>query len=336
MIAAPMLATPKLDDESGRLSALERYDILDTGNEASFDQILQLIERVFAMPMAAVTLIDGDRQWFKAHRGLGVAQTPRSWAFCHHTIADADGLAVEDALTDPRFADTPLVTGQPQIRSYLGAPLRTPDGYQVGALCIIGSETRRFTAEDRETLRQFSDVVVSQMELRQIASRDSLTGTLTRRAFDQALFDTIDARRRPVDLQALGPTFGLALLDIDHFKQVNDVHGHGCGDTVLVSVATAIVAALGPDTIVGRIGGEEFGVLIAASDGDGDGLANAAEAVRLAVGAARVAMPEIAVTCSIGLAPLTAAIETREAWLHAADMALYAAKAGGRDRVVLA
>ncbi len=329
-----MLATLKLDDEPGRLAALGRYDILDTGGEESFDQILQLVQRVFAMPMAAVTLIDADRQWFKARCGLAVAETPRSWAFCHHTIAAAEGLAVEDALSDPRFADTPLVTGQPHIRSYLGAPLCTPDGYQVGALCIIGNESRPFSLEDREILRRFSEVVMSQMELRKLASHDSLTGALTRRAFDQWMSDAVEARRKPNDAAVDSRQFGLAVIDIDHFKRVNDDHGHACGDDVLVAVSAAVAGVLGPDTTVGRLGGEEFGILVEC--GDRDALAAMAEAVRCAVAALRVGSGEITVTCSIGAAMLTAEIASREDWLHAADTALYAAKTAGRDRVVIA
>ena len=309
--------------------ALNRYDILDTGSEEGFEQILQLVERVFAMPMAAVTLIDSDRQWFKARRGLAVTETPRNWAFCHHTIAEADGLVVEDALSDPRFADTPLVTGQTHIRSYMGAPLRTPDGYQVGALCIIGNESRQFSAQDREILQRFSDIVVSQMALRQLASCDSLTGVLTRRAFDQILFDAVEAQRKGVPRDV-----SLALIDIDHFKRVNDMHGHGCGDAVLVAVVDAIAAALGPDAVVGRLGGEEFGILLESRDA-GE-LAAVAEAVRLAVAAARVAKPGIAVTCSIGLAPLIPGFESREDWFLAADTALYTAKARGRNQIVFA
>ena len=123
-----MLANLKLDNEPGRLSALNRYSMLDSGSEGGFDQILELVQRVFAMPMAAVTLVDSERQWFRSRRGFAATETPRSIAFCHHTIAAADGLAVEDALLDPRVAQTPLVQGEPHIRSYLGAPLRTPDG----------------------------------------------------------------------------------------------------------------------------------------------------------------------------------------------------------------
>ena len=321
-----------LDDETGRMAALARYNILDTGKEDEFEQIVQLVQRVFGTPMAAVTLVDNDRQWFKARRGIEVAQTPRQIAFCHHTIAAADGLAVEDAQSDSRFAANLLVTGDPHIRSYLGAPLRTPDGYQVGALCVISNQVRRFTSEDREIIKRFSDVVVSQVELRQLASEDSLTGMLTRRAFDQAVFDAIANQRRS------GAAAAIAVFDIDHFKQINDLHGHASGDKVLAAVArtlkTAVAeAAPGTTGAIGRLGGEEFGVLLFPPQPQA--AIEVAQALRTAVAATRVpGLP--GVTVSVGLAHLHAGIETVQSWLLVADNALYAAKAQGRNRVVMA
>jgi diguanylate cyclase (GGDEF)-like protein len=313
-----------LDDEAGRLAALARYEIIDTAAEHEFEQIVQLVQQVFETPMAAVTLIDADRQWFKARRGIGAAQTPRSQAFCHYTIADADGLAVEDAEADPRFADSPLVTGDRHIRSYLGAPLRTPDGYQIGALCVISDKVRRFSATNREILRRFSQVVVSQMELRQLASLDSLTGLLTRWAFDQAVFDALAGPRRPA---------AIALFDIDHFKQINDQHGHCQGDTVLAAIAEVLRDALPPGAAIGRLGGEEFGVLLPGHDLDA--AVTVAEHMRAAIAAVR--MPGLPVaTVSAGMAMLAPAMATASDWLQAADAALYAAKAQGRDRLVLA
>jgi diguanylate cyclase (GGDEF)-like protein len=321
--------TLKLDDEAGRLAALARYEILDTGAEDEFEQIVELVQRVFAMPMAAVTLIDADRQWFKARRGLGVAETPRNIAFCHHTIAAAEGLAVEDAALDPRFAASPLVMGDPRIRSYLGAPLRTPDGYHVGALCIISDEVRQFSTDDREILRRFSEVVVSHMEMRQLASEDSLTGTSTRRAFDQEVFAAVaDYRKR-------GEGAAIAMVDLDHFKQINDVHGHACGDAVLKAVAAALRLAMGPHDFLGRLGGEEFGVLL--RSGDRAHAAATAETLRAAISAIVLQdLPALRITASVGLALLVPGIETVEAWTGRADEALYAAKAAGRDRVVIA
>lgn len=316
----------KLDDEAGRLAALNRYDILDTATEDEFEQIIQLVQRVFAMPMAAVTLVDGDRQWFKARRGIGPAETPRSIAFCHHTIAAADGLAVEDTAVDTRFATSPLVTGDPNIRSYLGVPLRTPDGYQVGALCILGNEARRFSLEDREILRRFSEVVMSQMELRQLASRDSLTGTLTRRAFDQEAFEALALiRKKAIDAAVL-------MIDLDHFKATNDIHGHAVGDDVLKAVSATIEALVGPYAALGRLGGEEFGVLI--QPADRAGILAIAEDLRCAIAAMTMpAQPDIRVTASIGIGLAAPDMASVEDWMKIADDALYAAKRDGRNLV---
>jgi diguanylate cyclase (GGDEF)-like protein len=313
-----------LNDEAGRLAALARYEIIDTAQEDEFEQIIQLVQQVFETPMAAVTLIDADRQWFKSRRGIGAAETPRSHAFCHYTIADADGMAVEDAQADPRFADSPLVTGDPHIRSYLGAPLRTPDGYQIGALCVISDKVRRFSAADREILRRFSQVVVSQMELRQLASLDSLTGLLTRRAFDQAVFDALAGPRQAA---------AIVLFDIDHFKQINDQHGHFQGDTVLAAIGAALRDALPPGAAIGRLGGEEFGVLLPGHDPDAAVMV--AEQMRAAIAAVRLPGLPVA-TVSAGVAMLAPAMAMASDWLQAADAALYAAKAQGRDRLVMA
>lgn len=323
-----MTTALKLDDEAGRIAALMRYDILDTAIESEFEQIIQLVQRVFDMPMAAVTLVDSERQWFKARRGIGPAETPRSIAFCNHTIAAADGLAVEDTAVDARFATSPLVIGDPKIRSYLGAPLRTPDGYQIGALCILGSETRRFSPEDREILRGFSEVVMSQMELRQLASRDSLTDTLTRRAFDQEAFEALALIRKK------GIEAAMMIIDLDHFKATNDAYGHAVGDEVLKAVSATIETVVGPFGAIGRLGGEEFGVLI--QPAGRAGILATAERLRSAVATILVpGHPHIRVTTSIGVGLATAEMASVEDWMKIADDALYAAKRGGRDRVLI-
>ena len=193
-IAAPkigdepgLFSQPKLTDERGRLAALYRYEILDTNPETDFEDIVRVVKAVFGVPMVAITLIDTDRQWFKARTGLDVLQTPRSMAFCDHTIRSTGALGVEDATQDPRFAANPLVTGEPGIRCYLGVPLTTPDGYNLGSLCIIGTEPRHFTPADKEVLHEFGRLVMSKMELRMLARRDALTGALSRRAFEEHL-----------------------------------------------------------------------------------------------------------------------------------------------------
>src|SRR5262245_4731196 len=115
----------KLRDEAARLAALARYDVLDTAAEGAFDKITELVRTVLDVPMSAVSLIDTDRQWFKSHPGIDATQTPREIAFCDHAIRDRVPFVVSDASQDERFRENPLVTGSPDIASYLGVPLET-------------------------------------------------------------------------------------------------------------------------------------------------------------------------------------------------------------------
>jgi diguanylate cyclase (GGDEF)-like protein len=316
-----------LEDEDGRLAALRRMDVLDTQPEQPFDKIVGLVRTVLSVPIATVTLVDNDRQWFKAQQGLAVSETERSISFCTHTIRQREPLVVRDAREDPRFATSPLVTGAPFIRAYAGAPLRTPEGYNVGALCAIDTRPRDFSTAELAILSSFALLVVDQLELRQIASRDQLTGTLTRRGFIEQCNQEIARFRRN------GRPGALVLLDLDHFKAINDTHGHPAGDEVLRQAASLCSAAGRPADSLGRIGGEEFALLLPETD-VGDALA-AAERLRAAIEAHVFRLrsgTEVRITASLGVAALDASIDSAEGWLAAADRPLYAAKEGGRNR----
>jgi diguanylate cyclase (GGDEF)-like protein len=276
-----------------------------------------------------VSLIDDDRQWFKSHPGLCVSETARDIAFCDHTIRGRDPMVVADASIDARFRNNPLVTGDPSIASYAGVPLETPDGYNIGSLCAIDTRPREFDAGQIEILKGLAALVVDQLELRRIAERDHLTAALTRRALiaelDKAI--ALHARhRRPA---------ALVLIDIDHFKSINDTYGHAVGDRVIRAVADCFAHMKRPADAFGRIGGEEFALLLPET-AEADAVL-AAERYRLALADIRIAAdPSFGITASFGVSALSLACADSETWLAHADGGLYAAKRSGRNRVCLA
>ncbi len=158
-------------NEAERLAALRRYAILDTEPDACFDRIVRLAARQFQAPIVLVSLVDEDRQWFKATCGLDATESPRDMAFCSHAILGDDVFLVPDATQDPRFANNPFVLEGLKIRFYAGAPLKTPDGHKLGTLCLVDTRTRHdFCAHDQALLTDLAAVVVDQIEMRYATS----------------------------------------------------------------------------------------------------------------------------------------------------------------------
>lgn len=157
------MSAPLPHDESQRLAALRELLILDTEPEERFDRITRFARQEFDVPIALVSLIDEERQWFKSNFGLDACETPRDIAFCSHTILESDYLLVEDATRDSRFAANPLVTGSTGLRFYAGAPLRLPSGHSVGSLCILDIRPKKMDEIDLSILRSLRDLVVEEL-----------------------------------------------------------------------------------------------------------------------------------------------------------------------------
>jgi anti-sigma regulatory factor (Ser/Thr protein kinase) len=162
-------------DESGRLDALRRHRILDTDPEQAFDDLTLLASQICATPIALISLVDEDRQWFKSRVGIDVHETSRSVSLCAHAIEQTDLFVVPDALTDDRFRNNPMVTGRPNLRFYAGAPLVTRDGHALGTLCVIDREPRTLSAGQLEALDALRRQVQAQLELRQNLNELRLT-----------------------------------------------------------------------------------------------------------------------------------------------------------------
>jgi diguanylate cyclase (GGDEF)-like protein len=341
-----MIAPEIPADEPARLASLRALNVLDTPPEERFDRITRLARRVFEVPIALVSLVDEDRQWFKSCQGLGAAETPRAVSFCGNAIHAAEPLVVPDALEDPRFRDNPLVTGEPRIRFYAGHPLSDPQGHRLGTLCIIDRRPRQLERQDLEQLRDLAALAerelahaamsASQQEL--IAERDrlqrqALLDPLTRGWNRGGIAEILE--RECTRAARSGSPLSAAMLDLDHFKRVNDTYGHPAGDQVLIEVAGRARAALRPYDAVGRYGGEEF--LLVLPETSVEGARAVCERVRSRISGSPVPTDRepLVVTASIGVSGAGAgARPVPRELVAAADAALYAAKRAGRDRVV--
>jgi two-component system NtrC family sensor kinase len=157
---------PTLSAEAARLAALDRYAILDTDPEESFDALVILASYVCKTPMAMLSLLDDHRQWFKSSVGVQVRETPLEMSICAHAIKQQDLFVVPDTLQDARFRENPLVLGEPHIRFYAGAPLINEDGYALGTLCVMDNQPRELDLEQRQALKSLRQLALRQMELR--------------------------------------------------------------------------------------------------------------------------------------------------------------------------
>ncbi len=185
-------------NEVKRLKVLWQYEVLDTVPEEVFDDLTELAARICEAPIAMITLVDENRQWFKSKVGVTINETSRDISFCAHAINQEDLFIVPDAAKDERFASSPLVVSEPKIRFYAGAPLVTPDGYALGSLCVIDKVPRELRPDQKQALRILSRHVVSQLELRRHARELAAarqTGKKYKNELDKLRTELAKARR---------------------------------------------------------------------------------------------------------------------------------------------
>ena len=357
----PARVPAQIDDtEAARQAALDAYAIVDSGPEQAFDDIVRLAVMLCGVSAASISLIDRDRVWFKAQIGVDQSQVSRELSLCSHAIDQPDRtLVIDDLDIDPIPAAKRRRIGGEPPRFYAGVPLLSPDGYALGTLSVADIvpchltaaqveglellarqtqhllELRRFMLEQgqllsaREAAAQRAEQARAELqrrheELQLTATRDPLTGLLNRAAMEEVLSETL---KRDVSERV---PYTLLLLDIDHFKAVNDLHGHLAGDHALRAVADAVIASIRKSDIAVRFGGEEIVVYLPGTALDG--ASEVAHRIRERI--AHAPLP-FAITVSVGIAAGDPARDRPEQTFDRADQALYRAKAGGRDRVVV-
>ncbi|MEX5611248.1 sensor domain-containing diguanylate cyclase [Pseudomonas protegens] len=255
-----MLYPSKPNNEALRIQTLRELNVLDTSPEERFDRLTRLAKRLFNVPIALVSLVDADRQWFKSCVGLDVSETSRDISFCGHAILGDQILTVPDAGLDERFHDNPLVVGAPGIRFYAGCPLTVTNGSKLGTLCLIDIKPRDLDDEDRALLRDLARMAEQELAAVQMASMDELTLLSNRRGFEALARHALGVCKR------LEKPATLLFFDLNDFKQINDTYGHAEGDGALKTFADVLRIAFRESDVIGRLGGDEFVALLTAVD----------------------------------------------------------------------
>ncbi|MBC3861550.1 sensor domain-containing diguanylate cyclase [Undibacterium jejuense] len=215
-----------------------------------------MAKRIFNVPIALVSLVDENRQWFKSCDGLNVKETDRQVSFCAHAILEQNTLVIHDTKHDERFFDNPLVTSTPYIRFYAGHPLRTHYGDALGTLCIIDTVPRTFPQEDIEMLIDLAGIVERELITIKLSLIDDMTRISNRRGFIILSKYSLEICKRQ-----LFPT-GLVFFDLNKFKEINDTYGHAEGDKALMIFADQMRSSFRSSDILARLGGDEFVALL--------------------------------------------------------------------------
>lgn len=309
------------DAELRRLRSLYTLDLLGDDSDR-FDRFGRIAAKTFDVPIALVTVLDDDHQWFCAAVGTDLDGNVRDESFCTRLIDDdSELLVVEDTLLDDRFRQLPIVAQPPYIRFYAGASVSTPDGQRIGSFCILDVQPHDFDDEQRATLRDMADLVESEIGHLRLALTDELTSLSNRRAFSAA------ARRYLSLGERSDEPVTLVFCDVDGLKSVNDTLGHASGDILLRRAATALTSGVRPSDLVARIGGDEFALVLYGADE-----ATAAETIEdlgTIVSDTNRGGDEPTLTISFGTATSTGG-RTLEELIQHADGAMYDAR---RDRL---
>lgn len=328
-----------------KIANIHSLDLFYTPLEERFERITRIARRALQVPVAAITLLNDEKQWFKSAAGWGISELPRQHSICRITVEENRLVIINDTAKDSRIAQSPIVMSAPRFRAYAGHPLSDEHGNVAGTFCVFDLKPREFNAADRQTVVDLA--AMTQRELlsdhlsdahselttklsvaRREAMMDPLTRLWNRRGASVLLksaFASADQRGTPLTL---------ALLDLDNFKRVNDTYGHQIGDEVLRKVASRLISAVRNNDIVCRIGGDEF--LILMTETDARAASHIAERIRRIVTDTAVPTRDGTMTMSVSVGCTVRQPKDAspvEELLERADQALLQSKAGGRNRV---
>ncbi len=338
-----MISVPRPENESERLAAVRRYRQPDRVAEKDFELLTRVAAEICDVPFALISLVDADHISNIASIGMPNNVLARDEACCSWTILQEGLLEIPDFSRDQRTAGLRLMT-ESGMHMYAGTSLSTKDGFHIGTLCVLDNKPHSLNDHQRELLSGLARQVMALLDLRAheqmltealareryLASVDILTGLLNRRALFERLDAEIERSRR------YDTPLSLALIDLDHFKAINDSHGHAAGDTVLNSVGEIVKTSIRSSDIAGRYGGEELCVVLPQTSAEG--AFALAESLREQIEESVISVDgkTITVTASIGIATWQANYTDAQQILISADQALYSAKRAGRNKTVVA
>ena len=334
------------EEEETRLQAVTRLQLLDRPEEERFKRIIRLVRRHFHAAASSITLVDHERQFMVSQQGLGRRETPRKESICSMVVEQDSPLVIADISENSRTREFHRLVDDLKLRFYAGVPLHSPEGLPLGSLCVLDHIPRRFSESDIEALNDFASIVEDEMFLRRIdeanqdlvsqverlrtrAFVDALTGVWNRGALFDLLHRELERAKRTSD------PFSIAMLDIDHFKAVNDTYGHQVGDEVLRELCQRLQKSIRSYDAIGRYGGEEFVVVF--PQAGIDRAASQGERLRKAIEVKPFTLEADSKTVTVSVGVTTSTDDdTVQELLKRADGALYQAKGQGRNCVVVA
>ncbi|MCP9777938.1 MULTISPECIES: GGDEF domain-containing protein [unclassified Cyanobium] len=314
-------------DESQRQRDLERLGVLNHPGDEHFERLVRLASTVLETPIALISLVDGDRQWFLAHHGIDSTETPRKMAFCAHAIAGDETLVVPDARQDPRFCTNPLVIQDPKVRFYAGTPLQSRDGHNLGTLCVIDRLPRHFSSSQVRLLEDLAQLVLRELELRRLTTVNPVSALANRANFlEQAEPELLRARQAGENLAVLA-------LQLDHFDQIKNRWGLQASDQAVMDVAALLRSQQCEQDLVGQIGDHEFALLMV--NVDTDTAMERADAIRAGINELRGAFSASGhqLTASGGMTLLAPADRHPVDALLRAERALCLAQGNGQNQI---
>lgn len=334
-------------NEKERLACLRDLKILDTPIEQRFERLTRIVCRALDVPIAAISLVDEQRQWFKSIQGLNCSQTSRDVAFCSHTILQNEVMIVPDALEDPRFCENPLVLEDPFIRFYAGFPLTIGDNFRIGTLCAIDQKPRTFSDSQTIVFKDLAEMIQSELSNIELTETHQILINDLKDAERAALIDGLTRLWNRVGAEKLmdrewsaasrnQSEISIAMVDVDNFKAINDEYGHCVGDEVLKHLSQVIQTTLRPYDVVARWGGDEFLILMPGCETQN--LYRTLERIKIAIDEmpAQTEAGELSITVSMGaITACPSGGDDVMAFLKLADQAMYEAKNLGRDQYVV-